>query len=383
MRLPALCLLIALAPLPALSEPVTARNGSDSYLAGAADLPVLEAPGDVFAAGSSVVLRGTTSGDVHAAGFSIEVEVPVPQDLYAMGGSVTVRGPVGSDVTAAGFSLRVAGEVGGNARLMGGSVVVDAPVRGALTATGGEVTLNAEIGGDVLVQTGRLTLGPQARIGGRLVYSAPEAARIPAEVVPAERVSFRAEEPGDGPWREAWAAREYPVLPGVMTMLSGALLVWGFLLLIGAGWLLIAPDLTERLRQGAAARPGPALLAGFLGMATLFGLVPVSAITLIGIPLIPFALLAILLLWTFGYLLAAYVLAHRVLLALGGGIGVAGRLLALAAVLLGLGLLNFIPFLGWMLNVALMLFGLGAILRPVFARLGAPLPAAEFRDAAA
>lgn len=362
---------------PVQAEPVGASNGTDSYLAGAADLPALDAPGDVFAAGSSMVLRGTATGDVHAMGFSVEVEMPVAQDLYATGGSVTIRGPVGSDLTAAGFSVRTAAEIGGNARLAGGSVVVDAPVRGSLTATGGEVKLNATVEGDMLVETGKLTLGPDARIGGRLTYSAPEATVIPVEVISPGRVTFRRSGTADeiGRWRDNWSMHPYPVLPGFMAVFSAALVVLGFLVAIGAACLLIAPSLTERLRQSAAAEPGAALLSGFLGLATLFGMIPVAALTIVGIPLLPFALLLILATWTLGYLLGAYVIAHRAMLGLGtAGAGVMARLTALAAVLAILTLLNFIPFLGWILNVALMLFGLGAIARPVFARIGAPLP---------
>ena len=46
---------------------------------------------------------------------------------------------------------------------------------------------------------------------------------------------------------------------------------------------------------------------------------------------------------------------------------------ALALTLAALSVLNFIPVLGWIINFALMLFGLGALTQPIFARVGAPL----------
>lgn len=374
-------MILLVAAAPALADPAILRTGTDTFVSPAADQPLLEAPGDVFATGASVVLRGLAGGDVHAAGFSLEIELPAPQDLYAMGGSVMLRGPVGGDLAAAGFSLRLsdAADVSGNARLSGGSVTVDGDIGGALTAAGGSVALNAAVGGDVVVQTGDLSFGPAARIGGRLTYAAPAPVSIPATVIPAERVAFRrsgtAGEMRD--WHDGWGMRPFPVLPAFLTLFWGWLVTLGFLVAVAAVALAVAPDLTERLRASTAARPGAALLTGFLGLATLVGLIPVAAMTILGLPLVPVAVLAILLLWTLGYLAGAHALATRLRDGAGmAGAGLGTRLVLIAAVVAALSLLNFIPVAGWLVNLAVMLAGLGAILRPLFHRLGSPLPEA-------
>lgn len=375
---PMLPLLLIVLASPAWSDDPVARNGSDTFLSAQAALPAADASGDLFATGGSVALRGSAQGDVHVMGFSVEVEIPAPLDLYAAGGSVSLRAPVGSDLSAAGFSVRSGPEavVSGNARLLGGSVVIDGPVRGALTVAGGEVTLNAPVGGDVLIVTGALTMGPEAQIGGRLVYATPSPAEIPASVIAPERVTWRRSGETGWTWGRPGDWHPMPALPAFLTLFSGTLLVVGFLTLLGAATLLIAPALVERLRQSAASRPGPTLLSGFFGLSTLFGLVPVSALTLIGLPLVPIALLLIVLVWTFGYLLGAHVLATAVIAASGRAQpGPPARILALMVMLAVLAALNFIPFIGWMLNIGVMLFGLGAIAAPLFFRAGAPLPA--------
>jgi len=99
--------------------------------------------------------------------------------------------------------------------------------------------------------------------------------------------------------------------------------------------------------------------------------------TILGLPLVPFAVLAILVLWTLAYLLAAYVLSLRLLSALGGPAEPAtrGRVGALVVGVVVVALLNFIPFLGWMINLTLVLWGLGGMVLMLAARFVAPVQA--------
>ncbi len=82
------------------------------------------------------------------------------------------------------------GTVAGNARLLGGTVVIDGPVSGALTVTAGELTLNAPVNGDALILAETMHFGPEARILGRLTYTAAEPMTVPASVVPADRITY-------------------------------------------------------------------------------------------------------------------------------------------------------------------------------------------------
>lgn len=157
-------------------------------------------------------------------------------------------------------------------------------------------------------------------------------------------------------------------------MFASFLLGLAFLILMGAVCQFLAPQLTERLRAAADREPGASVLAGFAGLATLFGVLPVAAITIVGLPLIPIAVLLILALWALGYVLGAYVIAFRALRAMRPAeTGRLARLGALAGTLAAFATLNFIPILGWILNVGPLLLGTGALIRPAFHRLGAPL----------
>ena len=372
---------LALTASAAYADPQTLRNGDDLFLSGVSASETLTAPRDVLAAGASVSLRGTVAADTHVAGFDVEIEAATGGSVYAAGATVKLRGTVGQDLNASGFTVSTTPDAvtAGNARMSGGVVTIEGPVTGALTASGGEVTLNAAIGGDAVLAASSLNFGPEARIGGTLRYFAPAAVTIPASVIAPDKVTFVEMKMTDRfrDMRGMMDKDRRPALPGFMSLFAGFLVTLGFLALVGAAFLAFLPGPVESLRQSALARPGRCLMAGFLGLACLFGLVPVSAMTILGLPLVPFVMLATLVLWTLAYLLGAYVLALRLLDALGGATdpGNWARVGALVAGVFIVALLNFIPFLGWMINLTLVLWGLGAMVLMLTARFTGPVDA--------
>ncbi len=364
-----------LTAVPAVAGPETRTNGGDIFVSGSGSTGSIAAPRDLFAAGGSITAQGQVSQDTHVAGFSVEVEADTVGSVYAAGASVTIRGAIGQDLSAAGFSVRTApGAVTqGNARMAGGTVTIDGPVNGALTAAGAEVILNAPVSGDAMIVAESLSFGPDARVSGTLHYSSPEEIAVPERVATADRVTFERLEQVDmmQEMGKSWMAREYPVLPTFMSIFAAFLVTLAFFIVVGAIFLAFAPNAVESLRQRTLARPGLTLLTGVIGLSMLFGLVPISAMTLIGLPLVPIAILAIIVVWTLGYILGAYVVALRILTAFGTGPEPKslGRLVALAVGVTVIAVLNFIPVIGWLANFGLVLLGIGAITSALFDRI--------------
>ena len=359
----------------ARADMTSQQLADDTLLFGTGDSVELNAPRDVLAAGSTVVLEGKVAQDTHAVGFDVDVGAATGDDLYAFGFSVSVRGPVLGDLTAAGMSLHTSSDavVAGNSRLAGRTVIIDGPIRGGLAAAGAEVILNAEISGDVLVSAEKITFGPNAIIGGALTYSAPEQLNIPERVIAADRVQFKVYEPSDM-MREAedmWRDWESPAMPDFFTLFSGFLVTLGFFVVLGAVFLALLPERVHRLQRSIDARPGMSLLTGVIGLSILFGLVPISALTVVGIPLVPIVLIATVAVWTLGYVLGAYALAMRAMRTFGTAANpsIFLRLLALVVGVTLVALLNFVPVLGWMANFALVLAGIGAMTTAVFERV--------------
>ena len=359
------CLCSAVAAQTARME-----NGGDTFISGGTVAETIDTQGDTFVAARSSATRGATSGDLHVAGFDVSVSAETAQDLYAAGATVVVRGDVGEDLTAIGFSVRTekTSETRGNARLLGNTITVEGAVSGALTATGADIILNAPVAGDVRLLASEITFGPEASIGGALTYMSDRAIDVPERVAPAARVRFERIEMSDA-WDEIGEMhRDMPILPGFISVLSGFLVTLLFFVVLGAIFLGFAPKRTEMLRARVSEAPGSAILLGVIGLSILFGLVPIAALTIVGLPFVPIVLLAIVVAWVFGYALGAYAVAIRIWLGFGGDpeIGSPARLALFAAAIIFVALLNFIPFVGWVANYTLVLLGIGGLTHGVF-----------------
>lgn len=352
------------------ADTVSADNGGDRFVAGAQINQTLETPGDAFIFGRATTLGGTAQGDLHVGGMDVSLNTAVAEDLYAFGGTVIINSTVAKDLTAAAFSLRTQSSAAtqGNARLVGNSVTIEGPVEGALSVIGRDVILNAPIRGDVRILAQTLSFGPEAIVRGTLTYSTEDKLTVPERVASEERVIFERLS-SDQVW-EDWdeMGREMPILPSFASILFGFIVSLLFFLVLGALMLGFMPKRLSHLRRSIAAAPGQTLLLGVIGLSMLFGMVPIVALTIVGLPFVPIVLLALVVVWTLGYALGAYSVAMRLWAGLGGAAEPSNiaRLLVFAASIIVVALLNFIPFVGWVVNYTLVLLGIGAMTNATF-----------------
>lgn len=349
--------------------------GGDVYQSDGDAIMSSDSDRDVFVAGFSVEVEGDVAQDVHAAGFDIKFKNDVGGNLYAAGSNVLVEGKVGEDLTIAGFTVNLTGdaEVLGNARIAAGNMTVDAPVAGSLIASGGSIKLNESIQGDVRLTASDITFGSDAIINGSLTYYANEEIAIPTSVISSDRVTFRSMSRGAA-FRELSDTIDKSVPDiwpqTVISKLAGAVVMMGFLLIVSAVFLAFAPESVMRLKNRASEHAWRSIFYGFLGISTLFGAILVSILTIVGIPLAPFVLLALIVVWTLGYLLGVYVIAARIWRSFEiARDAVFSNLLVLASGLIAMVVVNFIPFFGWLLNLSVMFFGVGAMTYAVMEQL--------------
>ncbi len=361
----------------ALAETVTTRNGSDTFVAGEQVSETVDTGGDAFIAARTLNAGGTTAGDLHVSGFDVSVSANTLEDLYAAGFSVAIEGDVAEDLTAVGFSLRTgpSAMTEGNARMFGNTVTIEGPVAGALTVTGRDVILNAPVTGDVRILAQTLTFGPEAVITGALTYTTEDETDVPERVAPAARVTF---EPftGERIWEE-WdeMGEDIPALPTFASVLFAFVITLLFFLALGALVLGFMPKRLARMSGSIASAPGRSLMLGVIGLSVLFGLVPITGLTIVGLPFVPVVILAIVVAWILGYALGAYSIAMRIWAGFGGADDPSHitRLLVFAAALIVVALLNYIPFVGWVANYTLVLLGTGAMTRALaLSTLGNP-----------
>ena len=343
----------------------TITHGGDTYIAGGQVNETIRSTGDAFVSARTVEARGEADQDLHVAGLDVSIGTDVAGDIYAAGMTVVVRGAVGQDLTVAGFSIRTERDATtqGNARLFGNSVTIEGPIEGALMVTGRDVIVNAPIAGDVRIMAQTLTFGAEAVISGALTYSTPDRITVPPRVAAEDRVVF--ERLSHAEMWEEWdeIGQELPGVPPFASMILGFVISLLFFVVLGALMLSFMPERLERLRQSVSDAPGRSFLLGVGGLSVLCGLVPITALTVVGLPFVPVVLLAIVVAWMLGYALGTYSVAMRIWAGFGHEADPSNtaHLLVFAAALGVVALLNFIPFVGWVVNYTLVLLGVGAM----------------------
>jgi hypothetical protein len=209
---------------------------------------------------------------------------------------------------------------------------------------------------------------------------APNEIAVPASVAAADRVTFERMEAPDYASQAGQTAES--VVRGFWPAVWAVALWWLLLFLIGVALISLQPrwfNIQEALVRGhALATFG----YGILTLATLFGLVPLVAITLIGILLLPAVFLLIAVLLSLAYLGGAYLIGLRIAAGFTSVSDNRRRVIVLAISLLVAALIGFVPFVGWLITLGIVIFGLGAITRRIIQRRrtvqlpGATMPSA-------
>ncbi len=353
---PILCLAFA---APAIADDnANWHFGGDAYMAGRIVTFSGDPVGDLFAAGDKVTATSDINGSAHMAGRYVTLDARVGENFYGAGMGVDVHGPVAGNATIAGEDLSVTEPISGNLRATGQNIDLMAPVAGSAILAGETVTIDSTIYGDVMLSAGSVDWGDHAKISGALdIYTDnPDSITVPSRVADEGQVTFHQADTFKG----ADVNDEKPSLISRLRGWLGGILVVGIL---GTIFAAAAPAYLSDLRERALARPFKTGLVGLIGLSTLIGSVVFLGMTGIGLILVPFSLIAAVLLGIAGYVVGTYVLGvwalnmtgrtlprslgERAVAAFGGA--------ALAA------LIALIPWLGWLAVMAIFLTGAGAL----------------------
>lgn len=299
------------------------------------------------AEGTTVVEAGETVGDLTALSGSVVVRGTVDGDLTALSGTVVVEegGVVTGDLSGAAGSVRVDGRVDGSVSAGAGSVTVGSSgvIGGDLSVGASDVRVDGRVDGDAVLGAGRVELGPGAVVGGDLRYDEDATfVRDPAATV------------GGAVVAEASLGEVSPfVLPWWVGVVYGTLAS----LLLGLALLVVAPRTSRSVADRVATEPVRSLGVGLLTVVVVPVALVALALTIVGIPLTLLgAVLFGLLAWValvYGRFAVAVVALSRV--------GVDDRFVAMAVGVVGLGLVAAVPVLGGLVDVAVSLLGLGAL----------------------
>ena len=367
--------------------------------------------GDLIAGAQTIIINGTVEGDLLVGARDVIINGTVQDDARVFGAAFLIgeKAVIGDDLLGAGGSLetRPGSTIGGDLLMGNGQNLLAGEISGDVKLGTGAVELRGEIGGDAVFALGRvenegqkmgpmtfdpeqtitmpnlavgLAFGPDAQIGGKLEYIADRDLKVPATVASG---GITRTEPvyGEEELREIHRQNRTPAEQAVdagidivrniaSLIIAGLFLAWAF------------PTLLGKLGNTVQEKPLPSFGWGFVAWAAfLFSLLVIVFVMIVGgiiFGLLTLSGLSGAVIWSgllamFGLsvsfvLVTSFVTKVGVSL-LGGKLilekinpGLANHKfwpLALGIVLYAV--LRAIPVLGFLIEVLVVLLGLGAL----------------------
>lgn len=295
----------------------------------------------------------------------------------------------------------------GNLHVTTGRAVVDGRVEGDVNVTTGDVEISGTVTGDVKVITGDVYLGPRSVVEGKVavvtgqvrradgarvdggvnsvsspgqtrvetpdgtfviddngirgpgIYIGEDGVRLPGLTIDDSGVRFVDGDSWDD-WR--WEGMHgFNFFPGFENPLF-RILRWAGLFAVGAAALALMPKHLERMAEEIGARP---VHVGLVGLLVIF-LSPFAllllVVTIIGIPVIPFAVIAWAVAKFLGWVALSLWLGDLLASSIEPLRGNHGRsFLRLLAGSLVLALAGMVPVLGWLVGMIGAFIGLGVV----------------------
>jgi len=268
---------------------------------------------------------------------TIEAGEVVEGSLVVFGGNVVVEegGRVRGDAVVFGGAVRVAGKIGGNVVAIGGMIRLES---------------SADVGGDVATAGGNVIREKGARVGGEVLESFDLESFDIGRFFGPQGPRFTVTPPTRGNRLLSWLWR---IVRGVITALAVAAL--GLLV------VLLLPEHTRLVSRTVMNSPLPSLGVGVLAAVVFPLLVVLLVITCVGILLTPVVALALVAGALFGWIAIALLIGEKILEALKVTAGDVTPLVAVVVGSLLLSLLSAVPCLGFLLAIAVWLWGLGAV----------------------
>jgi len=355
-------------------DTVTVASGEvvdgDLYVAGSDIIIDGTVNGDIFGAGRSLIINGTVNGGVSFAGQTVTVNGEIAHGARLAGTTIDVNGNIDGDLLAAGTTVNVAStaRIGGDFLFGASTVRIDGAVQGYIKGGGGEVIVTNGVVGDIELNVDRLTIASTANIQGNLTYTSENEADIQSGAQIGGATTHKLPEV------------RIPAKAAPFFGIGGKVIAFLMTLLVGIVIILVAP--IRAASVAASIRHKPWLSLGW-GAIILFATPVAAIITLITVVGVPVALIGLTL-----YGIAIYLSQIAVGLFIGYWIissfsKVESRGVLIGALALGfaiLTLLKLIPYIGFPLWLATVLFGIGAMVlseKTLRAKVQQPEPASS------
>jgi len=347
---------------------------------------------DLFAFGPDVLIEENIAGDLIVGGGRISVSGNIAQDLMAAGGGVTLNGDVGDDIRVIGGTINISGNIEDDLMASGGQISISetAAIGGELAVSGGTIDIACTIGGDAYLSGATITISGKidgdvnidgvenlkitdtAEITGDLVYSSSMGAAISDKAV----IGGEVKETIVKKIEETEMMRATPWTVFSATYIGGKVIAFLGLFILGIILILVMPGFFQRFNDrmkktlGYCVGSGAIVLFGVpIGSIILFIISIILFMTIIGsglgivamasnfIMMIIYGVLIYVSAVFLSYLLGRVILSKASLNMDRYGWKVLAYFIGLVIIMI----LYSIPFVGWIIRFAGILFGLGGL----------------------
>lgn len=347
---------------------------------------------DLYVFGRIITVDGKIEGDLIAAGGQVDINGEVSEDLFAAAGYLRINGDVGDDARVSGGMIFISGDIVDDLVVAGGQITINKStnIGGDLVGGGGTLEIKGEIAGDALLSgtniiisgkiegsvkiqdVEKLTITGSAEIAGNVEYESAVEVKISDDAkVGGEVKGTIVEKKNDYGIRAktTWAVFTANYIGGtVISFLS--LFVVGLILLLVIPGVFIKFNDRMRKTLGYSVGAGAIMVFGVpVAIVAVFFISILLFITIIGSGLGIIAVFSNILL-TILYILIIYTSTVFLSFLVGRMILFKTKLdmdkygIKVLALLIGLVILVgifSIPFIGWIIKFAGVLFGFGAI----------------------
>ncbi len=365
--------------LPVMVLAVTVKANSSVYLAKGDTID-----GNLFAAGQTITIEGKVNGDIYCAGQSINISGEVTGDINCAGQSINITGPVGGSVRTAGNAISVTNKIGHNFMAAGATVMASANanvgwdmlVAGATAEVRGNVgkdfygavanaTIASQIGGNVnlilsdKIKSGNqgininndsgLTLAKTAKINGNLTYRSYNLATIESGAVVSGNTTHNLP-------KVSQAQRGFNILTWFWFRLFSIFSA----LIIGLVLITLWREEIKKITDLMLSKIGSSIGWGVILMILTPILTVLLFITIIGLPL-GFIVIG---LWGIALMISKILVGIMVGRSVLNSLWTAQKDSLIWAMIIGIiitYLIYSIPFLGWVLALVAMWWGLGGL----------------------
>lgn len=272
--------------------------------------------GDVYVLAQNLTVDGTINGDILTACQTFNLLGTVTEDVRVASGDIFVNGLIGRNlsVVAGNLTLTPQAKIGGNLVFLGNYLDLQSVVANDVQLFARKATINSQIGGNLNARVEEISLEKGAAVSKNFSYQSAKKANISDEATIAGETSFRPVTEKTQPKFKDKIKYELKLRADHLKKLNLYLEIFGFLisLVLGLIFCFLFPKRYQGMAKQLSKSFWPALGLGVLLLISFFVLFLFLLVSLIGIPIALFLVPSFIFFLYLSRTFTAYFVAQKI-----------------------------------------------------------------------